>query len=67
MVRESEFREFWKESKENRSGPSKPEGHVEEDKINHDFVSQKFKHGARSNFLKRKIEKRLAVGPLVTA
>jgi hypothetical protein len=39
MVHGSEFREFWKGSKENRSGPSTPEGNVASAKRNHDFVS----------------------------
>jgi hypothetical protein len=67
MVCGSDFREFWKESKENRSGPSKLEGHVAADKRNRDFTSQRFQHGARRKFPKREIVKRPGVGPVVTA
>jgi hypothetical protein len=67
MVRGSDFWEFWKESKENRSGPSKPEGHMAADKRNRDFVSQRFQHGARRKFPKCEIMKRPGVGPVVTA
>jgi hypothetical protein len=67
MVRGSDFREFWKDSKENGSGPSKPEGHVVADMRNHDFMSQGFQHGARRKFPKREITKRPRVGPMVTA